>query len=183
MMIDLLLLGAIISVAAVGFFQGTVKLFSALAVFYASLILASLYYNWVSIALIRRGVDPVLAQISSFSMVVIITFALLLAATLYTLRYVRVPARLEIPDRLLGTGVGMVLGFVVSSMAALVLRYAFVTHSLAGSGTLALLRGVQSSVRSSALAPLLWEEVVPQLYVLLAPFLPDTARALFTLGG
>ncbi len=182
-MIDLLLLGAIIVVAAAGFFQGTVKLFSALAVFYASLILASLYYNWLSIALIRRGVDPVLAQISSFSMVVLVAFTLLLAAALYTFRYVHVPARLEIPDRLLGTGVGMVLGFVVSSMAALVLRYAFVAHSLAGSGTLALFRGVQNSVRHSTLAPLLWEQVGPHLYVLLAPFLPDAARALFTLGA
>jgi membrane protein required for colicin V production len=183
MFVDLLLVGIIIAIAAAGFFQGTIKLFCALSVFYASLILAGLYYNWVAIPLIRRDVDPVLAQMSSFSFVVLLAFALLLAAALYTFRYLRVPARLEIADRLLGSGVGIVFGFVISSITALVLRTLFVTHSLGGQGSLALLRGLQNSARSSSLLGLLVERIVPQLYAVLSPFLPDAARAFFSLGA
>lgn len=183
MFVDIVLVGAIIAIAALGFFQGTLKVICALLVFFASLILAGLYYNWMSIALTRRGVDHILADISSFTILVVVAFVLLLAATLYTFRYVHIPARLEILDRLVGTGVGIVLGFVVSSMLALVLRYAFVNHSLAGSGSLALLSGLQRSVRGSTLASLLVQRIVPHLYVLLAPFLPEAARALFTLGA
>jgi membrane protein required for colicin V production len=113
---------------------------------------------------------------------VLFAFGLLLAASLYTFRYLRVPARLEIVDRLLGSGVGIVFGFVISSIAGLVLRTLFVTHSLGGQGSLALLRGLQNSVRSSSLSPLLVEQIVPQLYTVLSPFLPDAARAFFSLG-
>lgn len=182
MVVDLLLLATIIAIAAVGFFQGTIKLLLALVTFYASLILAGLYYNFVSIALIQSGVNVVLAQFFSFFLILLLVFVLLLAAALYTFRYLRLPARFEILDRLLGTGVGIVLGFAVSSILALLLRYAFISNTLAASGSFPLTTALQGSARNANLIPLLLNQVFPQIYALVSPFLPDTARILFSYG-
>lgn len=182
MVVDLLLVGIIIAIAATGFFQGTIKIALALLTFYASVVLAGLYYNFVSIALIQRGANPVLAQAVSFCVILLVLFALLLAAALYTFRYIRLPAQLDLLNRLLGTGVGMVLGFIASSILALALRYAFVTHTLAGDGSIALMRWLQGSVRSANMIPLLMTQIFPQIYSLVSPFLPDAARVIFAAG-
>jgi membrane protein required for colicin V production len=182
MLVDLLLLGTIILVAAAGFFHGTIKLLLALLMFYASLLLAGLYYNFAALAFVERGANPVLAQAFSFFLILVVAFMLLLVAAVYTFRYVRLPARLDVLDRMLGTGVGILFGFAVTCILALVLRYAFITHDLAGDGGFALMRMLQSSTRSASLVPLLLGRVFPPIYVLIAPFLPDTARVLFTPG-
>jgi membrane protein required for colicin V production len=183
MVVDLLLLGTIIAVAAAGFFQGTIKLLLALLMFYASLILAGLYYNFVALALIQRRVDVVLAQTASFVFILFLGFMLLLAAAVYTFRYVRLPTRIDVLDRLLGTGVGMVLGFVLSSILALLLRYAFISHSLTGSGGFVVASALQGSARNSSLIPLLLNQIFPQVYALVSPFLPEAALVLFSPGA
>lgn len=177
MFIDLVLLAIFIIVVAVGFFQGTIKLLIAIVTFYASIILASLYFKSLSLLFVRRGTSAVVADAISFFLVLFLCFVILLAMALYTFRYVRFPGRLELLDRLLGVVLGVVLGLVVTSIVAMVLHYAFITHNI---GSLyPITRFLANSTRESVTRELLIFNILPRLYVTVAPFLPDVALPFF----
>lgn len=177
MFVDFLLLIFFLIVVATGFFQGTIKLLIASVTFYASIILASLYFKFVSLAFTRRGTSPIIADSLSFFLILTIAFVFLLTMALYTFRYIRMPGRLEYVDRMLGVVLGVVLGVILASILAMVLHYAFVTHS-AGNGY-PITRWLQGSTRNSTLRQALIFNILPQLYASVAPFLPDAALPFF----
>lgn len=177
MLIDLLLLFLFIIIAGIGFFQGTIKLIIALVTFYASVVLASLYFKFLSLQFVKRGTSSIVADATSFFMILAVCFVLLLAMALYTFRYVRIPGRLEFVDRILGVVFGVVLAVVFTSIVAMVLQYLFITNNAGNPYPIS--RAIQSSTRSSTLLPLLIQRILPQLFTVVSPFLPDAAIPFF----
>lgn len=177
MFIDILLLFLFIIVAGIGFFQGTVKLTIALVTFYASIILSSLYFKFASSYISRGGTSEVVSDAISFFIILLICFLILLAAAVYTFRYVKLPGRLDLLDRVLGVGLGIILGVVVTSVVAMVLTFLFVSNN-AGS-VYPITRAIQSSTRGSTLRTLLLSNILPQLFTAVSPFLPDAALPFF----
>lgn len=179
MFVDLLLLFGFIIISALGFFQGTVKLVIALVTFYASVILASLYFKFAASYIARSGTSPIIADAVSFFLILAICFILLLAAALYTFRYVRFPNKLEFIDRILGLLFGIVLGAVGMSIVGMVLRFLFVSHSIGD--PYPLTRSLQSSTRTSNILPLLIENIMPQIFRIIGPFIPEAALPFFSI--
>jgi membrane protein required for colicin V production len=180
MFVDALLLLIFIIVAGVGFFQGTIKLFIAIITFYASIVLASLYFKFLSSFLSRRGTSPVVSDAISFFLIITVCFIILLAAGLYTFRYVRMPGRLEYLDRILGVVLGILLGVILSSIVAMVLQFLFITNNAGNPYPIS--RALQASTRSSNLLRVLIFNILPQLFNTVAPFLPDAALPFFSPG-
>jgi len=178
MFVDLLLLFLFVIITGIGFFQGTIKLLIALVTFYASIILSSLYFKFLALWFIRRGTSSIVADAISFFIILTICFIILLAAALYTFRYVRMPGRLEYLDRLLGLLFGVVLGIVLTSILAMVLQYLFISNNAGNPYPIS--RALQSSTRSSTLLRLLIYNILPQLFTFVAPFLPDAALPFFS---
>jgi uncharacterized membrane protein required for colicin V production len=179
MFIDILLLLLFVVIAAVGFFQGTIRLTIALVTFYASIILASLYFRFL--ASYFSNTNPVIASAISFFLILMIAFAALLAMALYTFRYIRMPGQLEVLDRVLGVTLGVLFGVVLTSVFAMVLQYAFITHSVGNAYPIT--RALQGSTRSSTLLPLLLSTILPQIFNAVSPFLPDAALPFFRPGA
>ncbi|HEX6290984.1 MAG TPA: CvpA family protein [Herpetosiphonaceae bacterium] len=177
MFVDLLLLFGFIVITAVGFFQGTIKIVLALVTFYASVILASLYFKFASLYMVRRGTSAVVADAISFFLILVICFILLLAAALYTFRYVRFPGRLEFVDRIIGVMLGVILGVVFMSIVGMVLQFLFISNSIGD--PYPITRSLQNSTRTSTLLPLLINNILPQVFSLVAPFLPESALPFF----
>jgi uncharacterized membrane protein required for colicin V production len=179
MFVDLLLLVGFIIITAVGFFQGTIKLVLALVTFYASVILASLYFKFAATYIARRGTSPIIADAVSFFLILTICFILLLAAALYTFRYVRFPGRLEFVDRIIGVLLGVLLGVVCMSIVGMVLRFLFISHNVGN--PYPITRTLQSSTRTSTLLPLLMDNILPQFFRVIGPFIPEAAIPFFNI--
>ena len=179
MFVDLLLLSGFIIITALGFFQGTIKLVIALITFYASVILASLYFKFAASYIARRGTSPIIADAISFFLILAICFILLLAAALYTFRYVRFPGKLEFIDRIMGLMFGIVLGVVCMSILGIILRFLFISHSIGD--PYPITRSLQNSVRTSTVLPLLIQNIMPQIFRLVGPFIPDAALPFFNI--
>jgi membrane protein required for colicin V production len=177
MFVDLLLLFGFIVITATGFFQGTIKIIIALVTFYASVILASLYFKFVALYIARRGTSAVVADAVSFFLILVLCFILLLAAALYTFRYVRFPGWLEFVDRIMGVLLGVLLGVVFMSIIGMVLQFLFISNSVGDPYPLS--RSLQTSTRTSTLLPLLMQTILPQIFNTVAPFLPEAALPFF----
>lgn len=177
MFVDLLLLAFFLVITGLGFFQGTIRLVIALVTFYASVILASLYFKFLSLFFTRRGTSAIVADAVSFFILLAICFIVLLAAALYTFRYLRLPGKLEYLDRILGVVFGVVLGVIFTSIVAMVLQYAFITHNAGDPYPIS--RALQNSTRVSTFRPLLIFNILPRLFTTVAPFLPDAAIPFF----
>lgn len=177
--VDLLLIVLFIAITATGFFQGTIRIIIALITFYASIVLASLYFRFLAVFFTRRGTTSQIAESISFFVLLLLCFVVLFGAGAYTFRYARLPGRLDYLDRIAGTMLGLLLAALVAVVLAMVLNYAFVRNDPASTASLPLTRGFQNSVRSSALSPLLLEFVLPRLYRSVSPFLPDAAQPFF----
>jgi membrane protein required for colicin V production len=177
MFVDLLLLFGFIVITAVGFFQGTIKLVIALVTFYASVILSSLYFKFAALYMVRRGTSPVVADAICFFLILAICFILLLAAALYTFRYVRFPGRLEFVDRILGLMLGVILGVVCMSIVGMVLQFLFISHRVGD--PYPITRSLQTSTQTSVLLRVLIDRILPQVFALVAPFLPEAALPFF----
>lgn len=178
MFVNLLLMGLFLIITGAGFFQGTIKLVIALLTFYVSVVLASLYFKFLA-TFFNTG--PVVAEAISFFIILAISFALLLAMALYTFRYVRFPGRLEYLDRIIGVGFGVILGVIVASIVAMVLHYMFISHS--AGNEYPITRALQNSTRSSTLLRLLIYNILPRMFALVSPFLPDAAIPFFNPVG
>lgn len=177
MLTDLVLLVVFVAVVGLGFWSGILRSVIALVAFYASLILASLYFKFVSVLLTQRGVEDSVADTLSFVAVLLLAFAILVALSLYTFRYVRLPGQLEFFDRLLGAALGIVLGVAVLTTVAMLLHYMFIAGSTGSQGGIGgvLRRGTESS----SVVPILTTNLLPQLFRAVGPFVPDAAMPLF----
>jgi membrane protein required for colicin V production len=180
--VDLLLLVLLIAITAAGFFKGTIRLIIAVITFYASIVLASLYFRFLAVFFTARGTSEIIANAISFFLILFLCFVILFAAGVYTFRYVRVSGRLDYLDRLLGTFLGLVMAAMVAAIVSIVLRYTFIVNDPAATAGFPLTRAFQGSVRRSAILPLLIDHILPRLYVFLDPFLPDAAKPFFQPG-
>jgi len=172
----LLLLGGL----ALGFFQGTIRLLIAIIAFYVGIILASLYFTTVGLFFQRRFSSTLfVGQIMAFGLILLVAFLLLTVAGFYTFRYAKMPASLDFLDRIIGTLLGLLLGVLFLGMFAIVLKDLFVYQDVAGSITFPIMRAFQSSVRTSLLAPIFSDRILPLIYTTVQPALPRDASIIF----
>jgi uncharacterized membrane protein required for colicin V production len=177
--VDLLLLVLLIAITAAGFFRGTIRLIIALVTFYASIVLSSLYFSFLALFFTRRGTSSAIANAISFFVILLLCFIILFSAGVYTFRYIRIPGRLDYLDRVLGTGLGLLLAAMVTGIVAMIFHYTFVNNDPSASANLPLTAAFQRSVRRSTVIPLLLDHVLPRLYVTVGPLLPDAAQPFF----
>ena len=180
--VDLLLIAIVIAITVTGFFQGTIRFLIALVTFYASIVLASLYFRFLAVFFTKRGTSSAIAESTSFFIILVLCFILLFAAGAYTFRYLRLPGRLDYIDRVVGAILGLLLAGMVSVVFAMVLQYAFVRYDAAATASFPLTAAFQGSVRSSTVMRLLLSNVLPRLYLTVAPFLPEAAQPFFQPG-
>lgn len=179
MLVDIVLIIVFCVTIGLGFFKGTVKLTVSLLAFYASVVLASLYFQFMATFFTRRNTTPTVANAISFFLILFGCFVLLLVAGLYTFRYLRMPGRLDYLDRILGTMLGVGLGILATGILAMLLHYTFVLNTPARNSGFPLASVLESSVRGSSLRELLIRNILPTVYRLVAPFLPDAALTFF----
>ncbi|GAC1647702.1 MAG: CvpA family protein [Herpetosiphon sp.] len=176
---DILLVFVFFITVGIGFFQGTIKLAISLITFYASVVLASLYFQFLAVLFTRRGTVTVVANGISFFLILFAAFVLLLLAGVYTFRYLRLPGRLDLLDRVLGTLLAVVLGLLVTGILAMVLNYIFVVNDPSATADLPVTTMLENSVRASGIRAILVRNLLPTLYASVAPLLPDAAQSLF----
>ena len=178
--IDILFILLLLAGLALGFFQGTIRLFIAIVAFYVGIILASLYFTTVGLFFQRRFNSTLyVGQIMAFIIILLIAFFLLTIAGFYTFRYAKMPASLDFIDRIIGTMLGLLLGVLFLGMLAIVLKDLFVYQDVAGSITFPIMRAFQSSVRTSLLAPLFSDRILPLVYTTVQPVLPRDSSIIF----
>ncbi len=177
--VDILLIIVFLVTIGLGFFKGTIKLMISLVMFYASVVLAGLYFQFLAVLFTRRGTASQVANGISFFLILFVCFAILLVAGLYTFRYLRMPGRLDYLDRILGTAVGLALGVLVIGIISMVLNYIFVQFNPAQTASFPLTGLFQSSVRNSTIRKLMIRNVLPPVYRSVSPFLPDAAVSFF----
>ncbi|GIV95838.1 MAG: colicin V production protein [Herpetosiphonaceae bacterium] len=176
--IDILLLLLFITIMIVGFFKGMVKLVISIFAFYLAIIMSSLYYRFLAASLFED--TPIyIAQVVSFFLILFFAFLLLLAAGLYTFRYVRIPGKLAYIDKIFGMAFGVLLGIMVMGVISMLLRFLFIDQNTAGEITLPIVRGLQSSTRGSFMIPFIQNNIMPALYLTVDPILPQEAGLIF----
>ncbi|MBV9789124.1 MAG: hypothetical protein JOZ51_13160 [Chloroflexi bacterium] len=65
------------------------------------------------------------------------------------------------------------------SIVGMVLRFLFVSHSIGD--PYPLTRSLQSSTRTSNILPLLIENIMPQIFRIIGPFIPEAALPFFSI--
>jgi membrane protein required for colicin V production len=177
--IDILLILLFFGMLALGFFQGMIRLIVLILAFYLSLVLASLYYPAVGEFFVRRlDAQRFVGQYVGFALVLFFSFIALAAAGIYTFRYAQLPGQLQYLDRIIGTLLGMVLGaFVVGILAAVLWNLMIVR----GGRTIdfPFMRSLGSAVATSQVLSYFANYLLPNVYALLDPVLPDGAALIF----
>lgn len=176
---DVLFILLFIAIVAAGFFQGMVRFLVIGVAFYLALVLASLYYPSFGGFITRSfSTDRYVAQYVAFTLVLMIGFALLTAAGLYTFRYFRMPGGLEYVDRILGVLLSLVFGaLIIGILAALIYNLMIVRGGR--NVDLPLFRMIGNSVAGSFVINYFSTEVLPLTYTFLDPILPEGADLLF----
>jgi membrane protein required for colicin V production len=178
--IDLVFILLLLAGLALGFFQGTVKLLIAIISFYVGILLASLYFQAVgNFFRVRFNTSPYVGQITAFAVVLLVTFLLLTIAGLYTFRYLRVPRSLDFFDKIIGTLLGLLMAGLLLGMFAILLRNLFIFQSPATEASLPIVISFQNGVRGSTLVRFFGGNILPLLYGVMRPILPDEADLIF----
>jgi membrane protein required for colicin V production len=178
--IDILFIVLFVTSLAVGFFQGMIRLAVLLLALYLSMVLASLYYTAMGEWLAHNfGAQRYVGQYVGFALVLFFGFLLLSAAGIYTFRYARLPGRLEYVDRVGGVVLGMVLGtFFIGTFAALLFNLMIARGG--SSINFPLMRALGSAVSGSTLLNYFSTTLLPMVYTILGPVLPEGARLIFS---
>lgn len=178
--IDIFLLAILFGGMIVGFTQGVVRVGIMFFAFYLSVVLAGLYFppvgRWVQSTF---GAPTLVAQYVAFFIVALIAFFALTFAGVYTLRYVEVPARFALFDKLIGVFLGLVLAALIAGLVAMLLWNLMIVRD-GRSLNAPLLPWLGRQVFSSVLLRLLASGVLPAAYDLVSPFLPASARFLLS---
>ncbi len=178
--VDIVFILLLLAFLALGFFEGTIKLLVAIISFYVSIILASLYFQYVGGFLRQRlHTSPDMAQILGFTSILFVMFILLMVAGFYTFRYAKLPVSLDFIDRIIGTLLGLVMGGLVLGMLALILDILLIQGNPAGEMNFPIMHSLQSSARSSTMIGYFKFQVLPMILNLVRPFLPVEAFNLF----
>jgi membrane protein required for colicin V production len=178
-LVDLLFILLFFGMLAAGFFQGMVRIIVLMVAFYLSLVLASLYYPSLGEFFVRNfGTQRFVGQYVAFALVLFISFLLLALAGLYTFRYFRVPGGLEYLDRVGGTILGLVFGALIVGIFADLLYNLMVVRG-GRNIDLPLFRVFGNAVASSFMVNYFSTSILPLVYGVLDPILPEGADLLF----
>jgi membrane protein required for colicin V production len=180
--IDLIFILLLVAIMMLGFFKGMLKLLIAIVAFYLAIILSSLYYRFLGSALAGPNTHPHVSQMIAFLILIVLTFFLLLAAGLYTFRYAKIGGKVIYIDKIIGTGLGVILGVMMVSILAMILRFLFITNSTASSVNWPMMQTLQESTRGSLMVPFFLDVILPGIHLLVGPVIPDDADFIFR-GG
>lgn len=177
--IDVLFILLFIGSLALGFFQGMIRLLVLILALYLSLVLASLYYPAVGEWLVGNfGAQRFVGQYVGFILVFFIGFALLAAAGVYTFRYAHLPGGLQYVDKIIGMLLGIVLGsFLIGTFAVLVYNLMVVRGGR--NIDFPLMRALGSGVANSSLLRYFADSILPLVYGIIDPALPEGADLIF----
>lgn len=177
--VDILYILLFLGGLALGFFQGTIRLLVAIVSFYVGIILASLYFQSLGyIFQVRFRSTTGVSQVTSFALILLMSFIILTIAGLYTFRYAKLPASLDFIDRITGTVLGLFMGALMIGMMSVILGR-LVSAGLGDVADLPIGALVQNGVRSSKMLPFFARNVLPLLYGILRPILPAEAQLIF----
>jgi uncharacterized membrane protein required for colicin V production len=179
---DIVILLGLAIITLIGFAQGTIRLVIALFSFYLSIVLSSLYFRIVGAWLQRRlGTSEAAAPGVAFALILLLSFIVVVAALLYTFRYAETPRSLQVPDRVLGAVLGLVMAALVMGTYATIMRFLFIDNDLAAQATFPVVRAFQNDVRASFVIVFMLNEVLPLIFRTLDPILPDAANVFFSI--
>jgi membrane protein required for colicin V production len=177
--IDVFFILLFIGSLALGFFQGMIRLVVLIVALYLSLVLASLYYTAVGEWLVVHfNAQRYVGQYMGFAIVLFVGFLLLAAAGVYTFRYASLPGGLEYVDRVIGLFLGMLLGaFFLGTFAVLLYNLMIVR----GGSTIdfPIMRALGSGVANSFMLRYFATTVLPLVYSVIDPALPEGANLIF----
>jgi hypothetical protein len=111
----------------------------------------------------------------------LLSFIVVVAALLYTFRYAETPRSLQVPDRVLGAVLGLVMAALVMGTYATIMRFLFIDNDLAAQATFPVVRAFQNDVRASFVIVFMLNEVLPLIFRTLDPILPDAANVFFSI--
>ncbi len=187
MFIDMIFILALVGILVLGFFQGLIRLSILLVTFYLSVVLASLYFTSFGYFLHNKfgssggAASIATSQYLGFVIILLIGYAMLAAAGLYTFREVKMPGQLEYVDRISGVFIALILGALFLGIFAIVLwNLMIVKH--AEDIRLPIMKMLGRSVRNSFLLGLFSSHILPRAYNFADPILPDAARIIFAVG-
>lgn len=177
--VDLLFVVLFFGALAVGFFQGTVRLLLIILSFYLSTVLASLYYQSLADIFLRElGGQRLFNQYVAFALIHLLCFIVLTFVGIYTFRYVHTPYHLEMIDRIVGTALGLVIGGMILGLSAVLLWNLFIVRGFANIDY-PITRWLGGQISASLMLRFFANAVLPSLYELVDPVLPDAARIIF----
>jgi membrane protein required for colicin V production len=179
--IDIVFILGFFGMIALGFFQGMIRLLVLLLAFYLSLVLASLYYPAMGEFFVRQfSTQRFVGQYIGFGMVLFFSFIALSAAGVYTFRYAQLPGQLQYLDRIVGTFLGMVLGVFLLGILATLLWNLLIVRG--GRNIDMPVMGMLGGwVATSQVLLYFSRFLLPQLYMILDPVLPDGAALIFAI--
>jgi membrane protein required for colicin V production len=178
-LIDLVFIFLFVFFLYLGFAQGVIRVAILLVTFYLSIVLASLYYRQLGRWLAYKFDSTTLVgQYVGFVIIMLIGFAFLAAAGLYTFRELQFPGQLMYLDRALGMFLSLFLTALVLGMFAVILWSLMITRG-GERINLPLMRILGGSVRSSFLLSYFSTHILPGAYNFADPILPDSARMIF----
>ncbi len=176
---DVLFILLFFGMLAVGFFQGMVRLLVIIVAFYLAMVLASLYYPSLGEFFVRRlDAERFVGQYVAFALVLFFATLLLTLAGLYTFRYFRMPGGLEYLDRIVGALLGMIFGALLIGITATLLWNLMIVRG-GRNIDLPLMRGLGNAIANSFVLRYFANVVLPLVYSVLDPILPEGADLLF----
>ena len=176
---DVLFIILFFGMLAVGFFQGMVRLLVIIVAFYLAMVLASLYYPSLGEFFVRRlDAERFVGQYVAFALVLFFATLLLTLAGLYTFRYFRMPGGLEYLDRIVGALLGMIFGALLIGITATLLWNLMIVRG-GRNIDLPLMRGLGNAIANSFVLRYFANVVLPLVYGVLDPILPEGADLLF----
>ena len=178
--VDVVMLLMVIICLFFGFFKGVVKISLAIITFYLSIVIASLYFHFVAVAIAKNSKTSLqVLDMLSFLILLIVCFMILLWAALYTFRYVQIGGRVQYLDKMIGSFLGLLLGAIMASVFAMMLRYLFITVNSPATLDFPAMRFLQQSTANSVLKNVFLDIILPILYAPISPIMPDSADLIF----
>ncbi|GIV90933.1 MAG: colicin V production protein [Chloroflexus sp.] len=177
--VDLFFVILFFGALAAGFFQGTIRLVLVILAFYFSTVIASLYYQILADIFVRElGGQRFVSQYVAFALIHLLCFVVLTIVGIYSFRYVQTPHSIEMLDRIVGSVLGVVVGGLAIGLTAVLLWNLFIVRGLANIDY-PITRWLGGQIGASFMLRFFANAVLPSLYDLIDPILPDAARIIF----
>lgn len=177
--IDLLFVVLFFGALVVGFFQGTIRLVLVILSFYFSTVLASLYYQGLADVFVRElGGQRFVSQYVAFALILLFCFIVLTWVGIYSFRYVQIPHYLEMVDRIVGTALGVIISGMALGLTAVLLWNLFIVRGFANIDY-PITRWLGGQIGTSLMLRFFANAILPSLYELIDPILPDAAQIIF----